>query len=93
MQQVSSLTYLGQASIIISMSEVGDKEYHGFPDEIDLFPVVTRISKTGRQVMRFLTAHVMHEPSDAMSTHNRGGGPDLDAALYDHPQLPFTDTL
>lgn len=53
-----------------------------FP-KIDLFPSLTKLAKLGH----FLCDHIRHA---GLSDHNTGGGPALDAALYDQPaQLEF----
>ncbi|UOF78703.1 hypothetical protein [Caudoviricetes sp.] len=62
-----------------------------FLPDIDLFPRLTKVGAFLARLVRFL-------PENApmcMSEHfepARGAEADLDAALYDHPQLPFPVT-
>ena len=54
-----------------------------FP-KIELFP---EMGYRVRQLVHFLFDHLQHE---GISEHkNRGGGPALDRALFDQPQLPM----
>ena len=59
-------------------------ERDGFlPEGVNLFP-------RARRMAEFVARQFMHLQHEGLSDHgSRGGGPALDRALYDQPELPF----
>lgn len=64
-----------------------EKDQNPMP-QFDLLPGLPVIRKVGRFLGSLLVPFHTGAP-DCMSTHNRGGGPALDRALYEQGELDY----